>query len=166
MSMYNMLFGMNPFAKVLLAILGTDESRVPRFRDCYLDEDGNIIIYTRTGGGNRDWYEEPNEENKGEGNFNCDLRKLEGFISDEDDDFDSTYAYFKFKAPEKASEVLEEIKALGGTDNPNKKWTESLEKLRSGATDQSTKEMLDRVAPVMKNLFSKLEEGKSGVVEV
>ena len=53
MSLYNALFGTNPFANALLMALGITASDVPRFRDCYLDDDGKIVIFTRTGGGNR-----------------------------------------------------------------------------------------------------------------
>ena len=52
MSLYNMLFGVNSAAPVLLATLGLTESDVPRFRDCHLNGE-QIVIYTRTGGGNR-----------------------------------------------------------------------------------------------------------------
>lgn len=53
MSMYNAIFGTNPFADLLLSAVGLDRSAVGRFRDCYI-EDGMIAVYTRNGGGNRD----------------------------------------------------------------------------------------------------------------
>ena len=40
MSLYNMLFGVNRAAPVLLATLGLTESDVPRFRDCRLNGEG------------------------------------------------------------------------------------------------------------------------------
>jgi hypothetical protein len=56
-SMYNMIFGQNPAAGALLAIVGLTKTDVGRFRDVYVvKEDGEtlIAIYTRNGGGNRE----------------------------------------------------------------------------------------------------------------
>lgn len=54
--LYNMLAGWNP-ACVWLAPMLTDENPqyfFPRFRDCWLSDEGDtIIIFTRVGGGNR-----------------------------------------------------------------------------------------------------------------
>lgn len=97
MSMYNLLFGRNPNTDVILAILGLKQNDVERFRDCGFLDDG-IYIYTRTGGGNREDY--PNE-------------KLTGspyYISDVDDDFDTTYATFYFKFPDEIKDDVEKFK--------------------------------------------------------
>ncbi len=53
MSMYNMLFGANPSSDVLLATLGLSRGSVGRFRDCHVSA-GEIAVYTRNGGGNRE----------------------------------------------------------------------------------------------------------------
>lgn len=112
MSMYNMLFGTNPAAGKLLAALGTTMGDVPRFRDAYLDEDG-IVIYTRTGGNNREYYE--NEIDA--------LRNLPGFVSEEDDDFDNTYAYFHYTVPAPlAEEVRAGLTGAGVDVPPSAKW--------------------------------------------
>lgn len=87
MSLYNMLFGKNPNTKEILAALGLEECQVERFRDCFI-EDGKIVIFTRTGGGNREDY--PNEA----------LVNHPNYLYDEDDGFDSTYAYYYFSLPE------------------------------------------------------------------
>lgn len=132
MSLYNTLFGVNNVAPVLLAALGLTESDVPRFRDCYL-HDGGITIYTRTGGGNRDYYENEDscrecypeyfdDDDPPSGPWNDDLRNSKHFLYDEDDDFDSTYAYFQFKYPE---EYADDLKALSDKDEsftPSQKW--------------------------------------------
>lgn len=114
MSLYNLLFGVNSLAPILLKHLGLSEDDIPRFRDCYLDGD-QIVIYTRTGGGNRDFYEDEEtcrsnypeyfqkKEDAPKGPWNADLRKSKYYQSDEDDDFDSTYAYFRFRVPETIS---------------------------------------------------------------
>jgi len=62
----------------------------PRYRAVTVGADEPlVVIRTRTGGGNRMEYEEANEK----------LRKLEGYEKDEDDDFDSTYAYWFYRIP-------------------------------------------------------------------
>jgi hypothetical protein len=87
MSMYNMLFGMNPNSDIILAILGLKKNDVERFRNCGFMEDG-IFIYTRTGGGNRDDY--PNDK----------LTSNSCYLRDNDDDYDCTYATYYFKFPD------------------------------------------------------------------
>jgi hypothetical protein len=57
----------------------------PRYRDVTVDTDQPLVVVcTRTGGGNRPEYEKENQ---------C-LRKLQGFVKDEDDSTDTTYAYW------------------------------------------------------------------------
>jgi len=101
---YNMLFGWNP-ACVLLAPMLTDENPqqfFPRFRDCYLSDDkDHIEIFTRVGGGNREAYADEIE----------DLRLMPTYVSDEDDDFDCTYATFTFGVPEEWVADFEHVKA-------------------------------------------------------
>lgn len=97
MSLYNMVNGTSPSTFFILPMLGKHPDEYPRFRDCFLaDEehpeyDNHIHIYTRTGGGNREAYETENEE----------MRNMDGFVTDYDDSFDSTYASWIFKIPEK-----------------------------------------------------------------
>ena len=104
MSLYNLLHGMNPKTSELLNMIGLNINMIPRFRDCY-EEDEIIIILTRTGGGNRDFYEdkETNEANYPEynyqGPFNEDLRQNSYFIEDKNEEFDTTYAEFYFRKP-------------------------------------------------------------------
>lgn len=91
MSLYNMIHGFNPACILLLPMLGRSQEEYPRFRDCFLSEDKkHIEIYTRVGGGNRNCgygeevlYADPN------------------FVTTYDDSFDSTYATYLFKVPEK-----------------------------------------------------------------
>ena len=88
MSLYNMIFGKNQRTKEILATLGLDELDIERFRDCHVDkEDGKIVILTRTGGGNREYY--PNKR----------LIEHPNYLYDEDDEYDSTYAYYYFSIP-------------------------------------------------------------------
>jgi len=167
MSLYNALFGVNPFSRVLLLMLGTTESHVPRYRDCFLSEDGTeIIIHTRTGGGNREYYDEPNDENQ-DGPWNSDLREIPGFKSDCDDDFDCTYADFHYAVPEAFKEQVALLKDLGAVTNPAERWQSLLENLRKGDTGNPETQ---RALAVGEEIFGKLkaamDDGKSGIVSV
>jgi hypothetical protein len=73
-----------------MPMLGRKQAEWPRFRDCWVTEEGNIAIYTRVGGGNRNCgygeeqlYEDPD------------------FLKTYDDEYDTTYATYEFKVPEK-----------------------------------------------------------------
>jgi hypothetical protein len=134
MSLYHALFGVNPFSRVLLQILGTTEDEIPRYRDCFLNEVGDeIIIHTRTGGENREYYDEPNDDNK-DGPWNSSLRAILGFKYDADDDFDCTYADFHYAIPEAFKEQVALLKDLGAVSNPSERWQTLLENMRKGDT--------------------------------
>ena len=139
MSLYNNIFGLGNSASCLLIILGLDMNDIPRFRDCYYDTEKELIcIYTRTGGGNRDFYENEEtcrdnypeyflgEEEHPNGPWNDDLRKHELFQSDKDSSYDSTYANFYFKVPEK---FLEQFKNLPESLTPEEKWEQLFKNL-------------------------------------
>lgn len=78
---------------------------VARFRSIGV-EDGQIILRTRTGGGNRSEYCE----------FHNAMRNHPNYLNDEDDDFDSTYCYHYFSIPEdhkcKINEIIEKYKQV------------------------------------------------------
>ena len=90
MSLYNMLMGFNPACVVIMPMLGRKQEEYPRFRDCFVTEEGNIAIYTRVGGGNRDC-----------GYGEEELYEDENFITTYDDEYDSTYGTYEFRVPEK-----------------------------------------------------------------
>ena len=96
MSLYNMIHGVNQATFFILPALGKHAEEYPRFRDCfYGDKDrpeyaDHIIVYTRTGGGNREAYEDANDE----------LTEMPTYVADYDDDFDCTFANFVFAVPE------------------------------------------------------------------
>ena len=99
--LYNMVNGYNPACVWVLPLLGRHENEYPRFRDCYVEQkDGEhlIVIYTRVGGGNR---------NCGFGEE--ELYKDPLFVETVDDDFDDTYAEYKFRVPEKWKEDFNKI---------------------------------------------------------
>lgn len=91
MSLYNAMMGFNPACILFMPMLGRKPDEYPRFRDCFISDDGKYIdIYTRVGGGNR---------NTGYGEE--ELYKDENFVETFDDDFDTTYGTYRFKVPEK-----------------------------------------------------------------
>src|SRR6185503_4671681 len=101
-SLYNMLFGRNAAAPLLLAVLDLDEGKVGRFRDAFI-LDGKIGIYTRNGGGNREhWSFSYPDAIEGQacpcvGCFmTYRVKDLPFYSSDVDDDYDSTYATIFF----------------------------------------------------------------------
>jgi hypothetical protein len=125
MSLYNAMFGTNPFASILLQVAGVMYADVPRFRDCFLSEDGNeVVIHTRTGGGNREAYAEENDA----------MTKVATYLRDEDDDFDSTYANFHYAVPEAFKSQIALLKELGAVTNPAERWQSLLSDLRKGDT--------------------------------
>lgn len=180
MSLYNMLFGENPFSGLLLDVLGTTKGAIPRYRDCYLDEKGRIVIHTRTGGGNREYYEneescrdnypeywEGDPETNPSGPWNADLRKLPGFLYDRDDDGDRTYANFLYAVPEPFKEQFNLLQRLGAEVNPAERWQALLDKMRAGDTsDPVVARALAVGEEVMARLKKASEGGGPAVVEI
>lgn len=110
MSLYNMVFGMNPDADKLLSLLGKTASDFGRFRNVYM-EDGFIVVHTRNGGGNREDYEDVFDE----------MSEHPWYSHDADDDFDCTYANIYFKLPED-EKLMVILKGLDKGANPAKQW--------------------------------------------
>jgi hypothetical protein len=108
MSLYNMLHGMNAsLALVMSPFLPIRADEFPRFRDIFLGAEdspftGDIFVYTRMGGGNREcWEADPKDP--------CDcaacvadrIEEATGCVGSYDDDFDCTFRTFVFTvAPE------------------------------------------------------------------
>lgn len=140
MSLYNMMFGVNTNSADVLKALGLTSGDVPRFRDAYVSEE-QLCVHTRTGGGNRDYYESlevcmdnypeyfegDDKPNEPTGPWNEDLRSHPWFIRDEDDGFDSTYATFYFQPPK---EIVENINADPSL-TPAEKWQLLFESLKT-----------------------------------
>ena len=148
MSLYNMMFGNSPLAGITLGALNLTPNDVPRFRDAYFEADEDrLVIYTRTGGGNREYYGAPDgyDNEEYEGPFNLDLEAHPNYLFDEDDDFDSTYAYFYFSIPESFAPIFETFKSLGaGQDlNPTEKFAKMIEDLESGKSTPETERALE-----------------------
>jgi hypothetical protein len=102
MSLFNAVAQFNRIAPLLMQGMEWTPETFPRFRDCYPDisdrNDPKVIVLTRTGGGNREYYEKENEA----------IREMAGFVSDKDDDFDSTFAHWSFRpVSENAKAMME-----------------------------------------------------------
>lgn len=159
--LYNMIFGVN-IATLLVAPMLTDEnpeSYFPRFRDCYV-EDGNIVVYTRVGGGNRFENHCDPEWDFGESK----LYELPTFIETYDDDFDSTYGYYVFGVPDEWKSDFEHVMA-GELTKLSEAYLERIAKCFPGyevnnfddLSDAETKVL--REPPDWKGFFAKLAGG-------
>ena len=81
----------------------------PRYRAVTVYPDKPLVVVrTRTGGGNREYYEEENEA----------LRNLQGFEEDEDDDFDRTYAYWHYRIPDESLDAWRAYCAKNAANPP------------------------------------------------
>ena len=101
--------------------------------DCFI-QDNSICVHTRTGGGNRDFYESEEicrqnypahfGDNKElpTNAWNSDLRNHPNFVTDYDDDFDCTYANFIFSFPEDYKQDLEALAKDNQDHKPSEKW--------------------------------------------
>jgi len=136
MSLYNILFGRNPYSKLLLSMLDLTESDIGRFRDAFVTE-GKIAIYTRLGGGNRKCWCESEDEHLAGGCYQPNIKRLQehpNYLYDEDDDYDCTYATFYFSFPEKYSEILEKMDI--GKFDPDERWQNKLNEIKGMSGDE------------------------------
>ncbi len=151
MSLYNMVHGMNPAVFSILPALGKHPDEYPRFRDCFFGDDekpateNKIIVYTRTGGGNRPFYDNAeswkaqNEgDDPGEGPWNDDLRAMPGFLFDYDDDFDCTFNNFVFDIPPEWKDDVDLINN-GKFTEVSKAYQDQCKKVFPKLVDQYTK---------------------------
>jgi hypothetical protein len=101
MSLYNLVCGNNPLYGAFARIIETVEPLppVPRFRDMgTIEEDGKpiIMLWTRTGGGNRSSYAKENAA----------LERHPLHLGNYDEPIDSTFAAFRFRCPEEFEDQL------------------------------------------------------------
>ena len=162
MSLYNLLFGVNEIAPLLLFILDIDQPdekwESGRFRDIYLNEDGTkVILYTRNGGGNRDHWSFSYPEYKEGEDCPCPgciithkLKKHPNYIKDYDDDFDSTYAYIEFDVPEQFKEIAEGLATGKKPESIHEKFNSYMERLKAGK---------ERIPDEIDNIFKKIIRG-------
>lgn len=123
--LYNVLFGVNRAAAFLLEGLDIHPRDCPRFRDCFMHVSGTIVIYTRTGGGNRAEYAAENAA----------LTRHPNYVRDEDDSFDSTYALFHFSVPAEMKEMCDKLTEAGWVVDPPARWDAMLKSLHDQQKD-------------------------------
>ena len=120
-TMYNLLFGMNPQSETLLqTVLGWTKHDIPRFRDVELEFDQTnnsvrLAVYTRMGGGNRECWNQYDDEEPDCSAMNCPactmtnkVEKHKQFLMSEDDDFDNTYATYYFSVTAEQAAALKQ----------------------------------------------------------
>lgn len=120
--LYNAIFGVNEDAPALLVMLRLTPNDFSRFRDAFV-ANGEIIVYTRLGGGNREGYT----------HIFTAMKKHPQYLRDVDDNFDSTYCTFFFRIPKYLPEdVLEILKAMDiGEWKPDERWKVALHKVET-----------------------------------
>jgi len=195
MSLYNMLMGRNRFTALLMTMLDLDVRKLPalkgqpedwspsdhsfptdkeaedwyaecvsskcwptgRFRDIYLSNDGKkIVLFTRNGGGNRSSYNYVFEI----------LKRHPNYVTDYDDDFDSTYASIEFSVPQKFIEngFVEMLMAYGAgqPETPMLRFKKLIERIGSGKADDDpdVKRALDVTAKLMEDFQKILDSQK------
>lgn len=147
MSMYNMLFGVNRIAPFLLSLLDLDEGSVGRFRDAFLNKDGTeIYVYTRNGGGNREHYMP-------------DFSGHPQYVSDEDDDFDSTYATIVFKVPEKYLTVTRAIAPGVDPAKIHEKFSQAIDEMKTRSAEDLRAD--PRFKPIV-DIMEQISKAKPG----
>lgn len=151
MSMYNMVMGVNPFAPMLLKFaLKLTPGDVPRLRDVWWNGE-HVVMLTRTGGGNREFYEDITL-NPG----NPTLRRLPGYVRDEDDDYDATYALFYYELPKELEWIRSKLVPMVLTSK--ERWEAAIEKIKNPVdrTDSESIRVHEAAASLTKTLIGLL----------
>ena len=160
MSLYNQIFGYNPIAPTLLLILQLDPQKIPRFRDAYIDDLGNIVIYTRTGGNNRATYASENQA----------LREIPGFIRDEDDDYDETFAKFTYEVAEPFVPAVAIMLMAQDHFDPGERWKAMLKGMQEAhetgepGNDLNVQRAVALGEQLMGQIAEGLESGKQSFI--
>lgn len=120
MSLYAMIFGDAALIRAqywfVALCSGTKAGPVPppsdieafRFRDGWVEETSDpsdpyrIVLYTRTGGNNREGHVQANRF----------LESIPGFVETQDDSYDPTFALWRYKPSAKFSSLLDSFKAM------------------------------------------------------
>lgn len=138
---------------VLLAILGSPT--VARLRDAWVEKSGDgpvIAVYTRQGGGNRECYcdSEPGRAHVPEQCYAACNEALQAhplYLSDADDDFDGTYATFRFRVPEDFHEALTPVAVE--PVNMSERWQEAIARVERGEVSPALRAAGDQLAAAL-----------------
>ena len=154
MSLYNTLFGENSESAVLLGMIGVNKEYFSRYRDVELIENGTKIrVFTRLGGGNREYYDET--WNK--------IQSHELYIKDYDDDFDCTYAYIEYKIPEQFKETAKKM-FKGEPVSFSDKFNKELENMNNEGTEAY--ERAKQIAKKLEDAVSNVENDNNGNINI
>lgn len=130
MSLYNAINGVNPATFLVLPMLGMHPDEYPRFRDCFVSDDSTQIqVLTRTGGGNREEYESENQA----------LKDMPEYVTDENCDWDTTFALWTFNVPDKWKSDFQAI--LTHMNPVSEEYIEQVEKVYPKIADQIGEQM-------------------------
>lgn len=169
MSLYNMIFGQNPLAGTLLAIIDLTKAQAGRFRDAFLvkGESGpEVHVYTRNGGGNREHYDEDKEPGADCGCTGCtityQLPKHPLYLGDVDDEFDCTYATVRFRVPDMMREWLMALSNSEDQTPPGERWHKFFDKLNNSPDDPSVKRVVEASRPLMDALAKAMASSTAG----
>ena len=145
MSLYNRLFQENKDAAALLGMISCTRDMFQRYRDVFLNVEGNVItVLTRLGGCNRKDYQEV---------FDA-MKCSPYYIRDYDDVFDETYCYFDFSVPEKYKKTC---KMMAPKENrPSIKELFEKEIAESKIPGSDAEKRMDQIAA---SIFGALEAG-------
>ena len=156
MSLYNLLFGVNQDAGELLKMLDLTTDSFGRFRDAHLNEDGTkIIVLTRCGGGNREDYDYVFEE----------MANHPEFITEYDDDFDCTYAYFEFRVPEKFAKQAKLMSTGKEPASVHDKFMEAIADIEKNDKDSRYAKKMEPTINKIKEAFDD-KDNNGGVILV
>jgi hypothetical protein len=166
MSMYGIISGGGdkPTAELVLeAINSVAPISIPRYRDAYIEKNDDaieLVIFTRTGGGNRECYCEEAGCNHESCCYHGDNDKMAQhplYLRDDDDNFDSTYAKFYFNVPDAYKERIETtFNQEQGGKNPaslQEKTNTMVEKIQGMSPEEIRKKF-----PEITGIFDKIAE--------
>lgn len=154
-AMYNMQHGVAPFSGNLLNMLGLESRHVPRLRDVYVDVEDHIVVFTRTGGGNRANFEALGQPS------NTGLERLPGFLRTEDWELDTTYAKFVYDPPPSCRELVRQYARLGACRDPTKLHNDLVADMESETPKKTTLDFLDKMKPVVERIHAQFEAGET-----
>lgn len=139
MNLYNQLFQENKDADVLIGVLGLNKTIFERYRDIYLNKEGDkIIVYTRCGGGNRREY----------GRMFEIMKRHPNYLRDYDDSFDSTYAYIEFSVPDKYKDMCKQIAPKEDPKNVHEKFDEEIKNMQNNPDGPEMKRAMALFGPI------------------
>lgn len=160
MTLYNLVFGMNPAADLIVALLGWTKMDVPRFRDAWVEKAGDgyeIRIHTRMGGDNAGHWDFSTDDDQAGPECLCpgcvmDYQVFQHpqYLRHADDEFDNTYRDVWFRVSPEATELAGMLVEPEKVDVPVR-WVKELEAMERG-------EIKPEVRKVVTDLLEQIAE--------